>query len=103
MAMSALEKAFDYRGDITLTLASGTDVTGYLFDRRKGAALADSYVRLLTPASDEKVRVSYADVRRVQFSGKDAAHGKSFETWIKKYVEKKLAGERAAIDSEPLE
>ncbi|MBL8764656.1 MAG: hypothetical protein JNM07_10350 [Phycisphaerae bacterium] len=101
-AIDALERAFDYRGDVTLRTDRG-DLTGYIFDRRRGPTLADSYVRLMLPAGDEKVRVPYASVRRVEFSGKDAAHGKSFETWLKKYVEKKLAGQRASIESEPLE
>ena len=30
----ALEKAFDYRGDITITLKNGSKVEGYVFDRR---------------------------------------------------------------------
>ena len=38
----ALEKAFDYRGDITITRKDGTQVQGYLFDRRNGATLASS-------------------------------------------------------------
>ena len=33
----ALEKAFDYRGDITVTRKDGTTVEGYLYDRRTGA------------------------------------------------------------------
>src|SRR5206468_1547330 len=32
---AALEKAFDFRGDITLTLKSGEKVEGYIFDRRQ--------------------------------------------------------------------
>ena len=31
------------------------------------------------------------------------AAGKSFETWVKKFVSRKLAGESASIESEPLE
>lgn len=98
-----LEKAFDYRGDVTLTLANGSSVAGYLFDRRRGTTLAESNVRLLPAGSDEKVTVSYHQIRRIAFSDRDPAAGKSFETWIKKYVEKKLAGEKASIESEPLE
>ncbi len=36
----ALEKAFDYRGDITITRKDGSQVVGYLFDRRQGSSLA---------------------------------------------------------------
>ena len=100
--LDALEKAFDFRGDVTLGLASGAVTTGYIFDRKRGATLADSYVRLMGAASDDKIRVGFADIRRVEF-GKDAAHGKSFETWMKKYIEKKLKGEKAEIESESLD
>ncbi len=46
----ALEKAFDYRGDITLTLKDGSKVEGYLFDRRAGRTLAESFVRIIPTA-----------------------------------------------------
>ena len=98
-----LEKAFDYRGDVTLTLKDGSTVAGYLFDRRRGKALADSSIRLMGPVSDEKITVRYADIKHIAFSDRDPAAGKSFETWVKKYIEKKMAGERASIESEPLE
>jgi hypothetical protein len=42
----ALEKAFDYRGDITITRKDGSKIEGYLFDRRRAATLKDSVVRL---------------------------------------------------------
>jgi len=102
-AFDALEKAFDYRGDVTLTLRSGKTIGGYLFDRERGRGLADSSVRLLAPGSDEKLRVPYADITHIAFSDRDPAAGKSFETWVKKYVEKKLAGEKASIESETLD
>ena len=44
---AAFEKAFDYRGDITLTKKDGSKIEGYIFDRNsKGPTLADCYVRL---------------------------------------------------------
>src|SRR5271168_3650480 len=43
----ALEKAFDYRGDITITRKDGTRVQGYLFDRRTGPTLSSSYIRII--------------------------------------------------------
>ena len=92
---AALEKAFDYRGDVTLTRKDGTRVEGYVFDRRAGATLADCFVRLLPKdgGGDEELRVSYADVARLEFTGRDTAAGKSFETWVKKYHQRKAAGE----------
>lgn len=99
----ALEKAFDYRGDVTLTLAGGETVSGYIFDRRRESTLDRSVVRLLTPDSNDKRSVPFSAIARVEFTGKDAAHGKTFENWLKRYVEKKLKGETASIESESLE
>jgi hypothetical protein len=92
---TALEKAFDYRGDITITLKDNSKVEGYLFDRRSdGGTLADCVVRLFPKDRDEKISIRYADIARLEFSGRDTAAGKSFETWVKKYREKKAAGEK---------
>src|SRR5271168_4752074 len=89
---AALEKAFDYRGDVTITRKDGSAIEGYIFDRRSnGKTLADCFVRLFPKDRDEKVSVSYADIGRLAFTGRDTAAGKSFETWVKKYREKKAA------------
>ncbi len=89
----ALEKAFDYRGDVTIGLKDGTSVEGYIFDRVSAPTLADSKVRLFPKDRDEKVAIRYTDIARLIFSGRDTAAGKSFETWVRKYQEKKAAGE----------
>jgi hypothetical protein len=89
----ALENAFDYRGDVTLTLKSGETVVGYIFDRRTGHSLSDSYVRLLPQDSHEKREIAYAEIAALAFTGRDTAAGKSWEAWVKKYNEKKAAGE----------
>lgn len=99
----ALNKAFDYRGDVTITRRDGSTLEGYIFDRRTGQGLDDSSVRLMPVGSDDKVEVRYADIARLEFTGKDTAAGKSFENWIKRYVEKKQAGEKANIESESLD
>ena len=90
----ALEKAFDYRGDITITRKDGSKVEGYIFDRRRGSSLASSVVRLIPRDSRQKVSVAYSDVAALSFSGRDTAAGKSWEAWVKKYFEKKAAGEK---------
>jgi hypothetical protein len=100
----ALEKAFDYRGDVTITRKDGSKVEGYLFDRRTGATLKDSLVRLYPKSSDEKISVSYADIAALAFTGRDTAAGKSWEAWMKKYAAKKAAGEtHIALEPEPLD
>ena len=45
----ALEKAFDYRGDITLTLRDGGKVEGYLFDRQSEGRPLDQCVARVLP------------------------------------------------------
>jgi hypothetical protein len=90
----ALEKAFDYRGDVTLTLKSGEKFEAYIFNRQTGATLTDSYVQYFTPSAPEKRKVSYADIARLEFSGKDRAAGKHWEDWVKAYNQKKAAGEK---------
>ena len=90
----ALEKAFDYRGDISITKKDGSKVEGYVFDRRNGKTLADSYVRVIPTGQATKLTIPYADVAALAFSGRDTAAGKTFEAWVKKYWEKKAAGEK---------
>ena len=100
----ALEKAFDYRGDVTLTLRSGERIEAFIFNRRTGATLAESYVQYFTPAAPEKRKLSYAEIARLEFSGKDRAAGKHWEDWLKAYSEKKAAGEKnIALAPEALE
>jgi len=98
----ALEKAFDYRGDITITRKDGTQVEGYLFDRRQGKTLSESLVRIL-PATGPRVSIPYSDVASLVFSGRDSAAGKSWEAWVRKYWEKKASGETAEIEPESLD
>ena len=92
----ALEKAFDYRGDVTLTLRSGEVVEGYIYDRRQGRTLLDSMVRVMPSKGEDRARrsIPYAEIAAVNFSGRDTAAGKTFEAWVKKYWEKKAAGEK---------
>lgn len=101
---SALEKAFDYRGDVNLTLKSGERIEAYIFNRSTGKTLADSFVQYYTPSASEKRKVSYAEIARLEFSGKDRAAGKHWEDWVKAYNQRKAAGEKGiALHPEALE
>jgi hypothetical protein len=100
----ALDKALDYRGDVTLTLKNGERIEAYIFNCQSGPTLADSFLQYFTPASPEKRKVSYAQIAAVKFSGKDRAAGKHWEDWVKAYNEKKAAGEKnIALMPEALE
>jgi hypothetical protein len=90
----ALEKAFDYRGDVSLTFKNGEQVEAYVFNRQSGNSLADSYVQYFASTAPEKRKASYADIARIEFTGKDRAAGKHWEAWLQKYAEKKAAGEK---------
>ena len=88
----ALEKAFDYRGDVTVSRKDGSKIEGYIFDRVSGGTLATSFVRLLPRDSNQRVKIPYSDIAGLNFTGKDTAAGKSWEAWVKKYWEKKEKG-----------
>jgi hypothetical protein len=88
-----LEKAFDYRGDVTIHRKDGSTVEGYIFDRRVARTLADSCIRLFPKGNPAKISIPYSEITGLAFTGRDTAAGKSWEAWLKKYWEKKLAGE----------
>lgn len=99
----ALEKAFDYRGDVTITRKDGTMVEGYVYDRKLGATLDSSLVRVLPANGSSRVSIRYAEIAALAFSGRDTAAGKSWEAWVRKYWQKRTAGEKAGIEAEALE
>ena len=101
---AGLEEAFGYRGDVTITRKDGTKIEGYIFDRQTGTTLADSYVRLFPKDQAEKVAIANADIAAVEFTGRDTAAGKTWEAWVRKYREKKAAGEtNIALEPEALD
>ena len=100
----ALEKAFDYRGDVTLTLKDNSRIEGYIFDRVVGKTLTTSFVRVMPKDATQKLKVSYANIAALSFTGKDTAAGKSWEAWVRKYWEKKASGEETlSLEPETLE
>ena len=107
---AVIEKAFDYRGDVTITRKNkdkdkdGSQITGYLFDRRIGPTLADSVVRLMLATSNERPAIPYSEIAAIAFTGRDTAAGKSYEAWVKQYWEKRAKGEKnISLEPEALE
>jgi hypothetical protein len=101
---TVIEKAFDYRGDITITRKNGSQITGYLFDRRIGKTLSDSVIRLMLAASSDRPAIPYSEIAGIAFTGRDTAAGKSYEAWVKKYWEKREKGEKnISIEPEAIE
>jgi len=81
----ALRVAFEYRGDVTLTLADGSRVEGYV------ANLGDTDLRLWNKGSVETHQVPVGTIARVELSGRDTASGRSYQTWLRQYEERKAA------------
>jgi hypothetical protein len=105
---AVIEKAFDYRGDVTITRKDndkdGSAITGYLFDRRIGPTLENSFVRLMLATSSERPAIPYSEIAAIAFTGRDTAAGKSYEAWVKKYWEKRAKGEKnISLEPEALE
>jgi hypothetical protein len=100
---TALEKAFDYRGDVKITRRNGTTVDGYLYDRRSAKTLGESLVRVLPSDGSPRVNITYSDIAALRFSDRDPAAGKSWEAWVRKYWEKKAVGQTAEIKPEALD
>ena len=101
---AVIEKAFDYRGDVTITRKNTSEITGYLFDRRIGPTLENSVVRLMLATSNDRPAIPYSEIAAIAFTGRDTAAGKSYEAWVKKYWEKRAKGERnISIEPEKLE
>ena len=100
----ALNNAFDYRGDVTLTLRDGASHTGYVYDRVEGPTLDTSLVRLWPRESDSRLAIPYSSIAALVFSGRDTAAGRGWEAWLRQYWARKSAGEtNIALAPEPLD
>ncbi len=85
-----IEKAFDYRGHVTLSLKDGSSLEGFVFNRLyahpKGG---DSfYVDLIVKNKELSRRVSMTEIQSIALTGEDCAAGKSYAD----YLAKKAAG-----------
>jgi hypothetical protein len=76
-----VEQAFDYRGDVTLVLADGAQVDGYLFNRDRDAA--EPFVQIFAREGGAPVTIPYARIRSIAFTGKDTAAGNSYAAWLR--------------------
>jgi hypothetical protein len=76
-----VEHAFDYRGDVTLMLADGARIDGYLFNRDRDAA--EPFVQVFASNADTPLTIPYERIRSIAFTGKDTAAGKSYAAWLR--------------------
>jgi hypothetical protein len=94
----AVELVFDYRGDVTLRLASGETIEGYVFNRQGSGPRPFLQV---FPKKDAGLReIPYADIVSLAFTGEDTASGKSWEAWVaKKESQRKAEIDRVAAEA----
>jgi hypothetical protein len=94
----AIELAFDYRGDVTVDLKSGGQVTGYLFNRTVTGE--QPAIELFPANSSGTLTVPFSEVAAIAFTGEDTATGKTWEAWIaKKDSERRQDVERVAAEA----
>ncbi len=92
-----VDLAFDYRGDVTIQLASGEHITGYIFNR---SANGSSSSLELFPAPGGQMTIPYSDIVSIAFTGEDTAIGKSWETWVnKKESDRRAERDRVTADA----
>ena len=77
-----IDRAFDYRGNVTVERRDGTEVTGYLFNRNAHAR--PPFVQMFDAAGDGPITIAYADIRAIRFTGKDTAAGNSYAAWLER-------------------
>ena len=68
-----IEAAFDYRGHVTVTLADGRELEGFLFNRELAPLKGEPYVELIIKDREERLRLPAASVAAVALTGKDFA------------------------------
>jgi hypothetical protein len=62
-----VEKAFDYRGYVTVRRADGSELVGFVYDR------TTSHLDLFDETATRRVRVPLSEVKDIAFTGEDAA------------------------------
>ena len=66
-----VERAFHYRGDVTVHTGDGAAVTGYLFNR--DARASEPFVQLFETQTGREVSLPYRSIAEVLFTGRDTA------------------------------
>jgi hypothetical protein len=96
--IDGIDKAFDYRGDVTLTVR-GAQVEGYIFNR--DAKATPPRIEIFLKGSEQPQIIPYADITAISFTGKDTADGKSWAAWVsKKEHERQAEAERIRLEAE---
>lgn len=76
-----VERAFHYRGDVTIRTDNDGSLTGYLFNRN--ARASEPFIQLFETGTGRELSIPYRNITQVQFTGRDvaAASVKRFEAF----------------------
>ena len=85
-----IDRAFDFRGNVTVERRDGTEMMGYLSNR--DARAREPYVQMFDMTGEGPVTIPYADIRAVRFTGKDTAAGNSYAAWLERKAAAKAEG-----------
>ena len=96
--IEAIDKAFDYRGDVSITLRN-EQIEGFIFNREPKAT--PPRIEVFIKGSDQPRIIPYADITAIAFAGKDTADGKSWDAWVnKKSDERQAEADRIKAEAE---
>ena len=68
---SQIEKAFNYRGHVTVRLSEGeaSAVEGFLFNRQWDRG----YIEIIPKNTEERRKIAFEEIRSIELTGKDHA------------------------------
>jgi hypothetical protein len=84
-----VERAFDYRGDVTIVQADGRECVGYVFNRNTDVSAP--YVQMFERDGGGAVTIPYAQITSIRFTGRDTAAGNSYAAWLRSREAAKVA------------
>ncbi len=70
-----IERAFDYRGDVTIDMDDGTSVEGFLFNRTFQAQpdCPEGFVLIYRAGDGERVQIGTHEITDIRLTGVDTA------------------------------
>jgi hypothetical protein len=94
MLADVIEKAFDYRGDVTVTTRDGARRVGYLFNRRPDVSAP--FIQMFLAAGGDPESIPYAEIQSIAFTGRDTAAGNSYAAWLQHKQAARAAAETSS-------
>src|SRR5262245_23559289 len=71
-----VDKAFDYRGNVTVVLTDGSQ-------SNRNADAPEPFVQLSDLSGGGPHTIPYREIRTIRFTGRDTAAGNSYAAWLR--------------------